>query len=314
MGVFNRFAIVMAGLACVGTARARPQPFEWAQSTFEDFRKGHFEDGGANTYVSHRGHVQLVNTWDLNGDSFLDIVFANSHSQTEKLDATIYWGNGRDFDNRRSSPLPNDGAQWTTAADLNGDGTLEFVVPNYTNGTWDGMPSYVYRGDWAALKRSDPKPGTDISAFLTRTDFPTRAAQTAAIGDLNRDGHADIVFALSSGFWEYRAGGASGSAYESPSRIYWGATDGFAPSRFTDVEASGASAVAIADLDRDGWPELILANRERDGVFDVDSFIYWGSKEGFSGDRRTALPTRQVNAVEAGDINGDGADRSATCT
>ena len=51
----------------------------WRESTFADFADGSFGDGGANTYVSARGRIQLVNRWDLNQDGFIDLVFANTH-------------------------------------------------------------------------------------------------------------------------------------------------------------------------------------------------------------------------------------------
>ena len=98
----RRLLVAALSLACFGGAQDVPSPLVWTQSTFEDFQSGRFEDAGANAYVSRQGRVQLINKWDLNDDGFLDVVFANSHSQAEKLDATIYWGNGRDFDDRRT--------------------------------------------------------------------------------------------------------------------------------------------------------------------------------------------------------------------
>ena len=302
----QRWAVAAFSIACFVAAQESRAPVVWTQSTFDDFRKGRFEDAGANTYVSRQGRVQLVNKWDLNGDGHLDIVFANSHSQAEKLDASIYWGNGRDFDDRRTSPLPNDGAQHTIGADLDGDGRREFVIPNYANGTWDGMDSFIYAGDWAKYRASKPAPGADVSPLFTRTNLPTRAAQAAAVGDLNGDGHADVVFAMSAGFWEYRTGGARGAAYQSPSRIYWGSRTGFDRARFMDVEAFGATDVAVGDLDNDGAAELVIANRERDGKVDIPSFVYWGGGNGLSAARRTELPTHEVNAVEIADVNRDG--------
>lgn len=290
----------------------------WKQSGFEAFSKGRFGDGGHNTYVSAKGRIQLVNRWDLNSDGHLDLVFANSHPQAEKLDAALYWGNGKDFDDRRVSMIPNEGAQHSATADLDGDGRLDLVVPNYANGTWSKMPSAVYygsdinkavggrkAGDKPAATKPSGKPvgeAWNVPPFARKTLLPTEAAQAAAVGDLNRDGHLDLVFAQSAGFWEYRGG----SALASPIKIYWGSTEGYTAKNFLDLEAAGASAVAIADLDGDEWPDLVVANRENAGKSDTDSFVYYGGEKGFSPQRRTGLPTHQVNATAVADVNGDG--------
>ena len=107
-----------------------PSALVWREHTFEDFADGRLGDGGANTYVSARGRVQLVNSWDLNQDGYLDLVFSNTHPHREALDAAIYWGNGKDFDGSRRSFVPNDGAQNAAAADLDGDGQMDLVLAN----------------------------------------------------------------------------------------------------------------------------------------------------------------------------------------
>ncbi|WP_428938597.1 FG-GAP repeat domain-containing protein [Fontivita pretiosa] len=318
----SRVAVVACGWLLVGgceSANNQPRPTGkpigdvWTQDSFEDFSQGRFGDGGVNTYVSAAGRIQLINRWDLNGDGNIDLVFANSHPQAEKLDAVIYWGNGQDFSEKRVTPVPNEGSQHCVAADVNGDGSMDLVVANYANGTWSKMPSAVYYG--AAAGTAAHNNGSSSSAaklpgqpwpnapFATKIALPTEAAQSAAVGDLNRDGYPDIVFAQSAGFWEYRGGGALAS----PSRIYWGSASGYSPDRFLDIEASGASDVEIADLNRDGWLDLVIANRENNGKWETNSFVYFGGEGGFSADRRVELPTNQVNAVEVADINGDGA-------
>ncbi|MGH9159812.1 MAG: FG-GAP repeat domain-containing protein [Vicinamibacteraceae bacterium] len=308
-------ALIGAGLT-VGGARTSeldhgaagangPSGQVWTQDTFEDFRRGTFGDGGQNTYATASGKVQLVNRWDLNNDGFIDLVFANSHPQAEKLDAAIFWGNGKDFDNSRVTYVPNDGAQWTIAADLNGDGNVDAVVPNYANGTWSSMDSFVYFSDPDEAKErgADSKQWTNYP-FAEKQTLPTEAAQSAAVGDLDEDGHPDILFALSAGFWEYRGG----SALASPSRIFWGGPDGYARDRHTDIEAAGASDAAIADLNRDGALDIVLANREKSGNPETASFIYFGSssRDGFTARKRVDLPTNQANAVITADVNGDG--------
>jgi hypothetical protein len=284
-------------------ATTEPSANVWTQSGFADFSKGTFGDGGANTYVSASGKIQLVNRFDLNNDGNIDLVFSNSHPQAEKLDQAIYWGNGQDFDASRMTLVPNEGAQWTVAADLNGDGMTDVVCPSYANGTWTRMQSCVYYGDPKLAKKrgADAKDWTNYP-FVRKVSLPTEAAQQAAVADLNKDGYPDIVFALSAGFWEYRGG----NALASPSRIFWNSKDGFDPKKYTDLEAAGASDVAIADLNNDGWPDIVFANAEKDAKADTDSFVYFGSKEGFSPQRRANLPTHRASAVALADVNGDG--------
>ncbi|MBI4582558.1 MAG: VCBS repeat-containing protein [Planctomycetes bacterium] len=300
-------ALVALGLVgCAGPGDPLPHQKEaslvWTQAGFADFSKGRFGDGGVNTFVSASGQVQLVNRFDFNNDGFIDLVFANSHPQAEKLDQSIYWGNGKDFDGSRMTLVPNEGAQWTVAADLNGDGNTDAIVPSYANGTWSKMPSAVYYGGAREVKQRDPN-STEWTnyPFAKKVSLPTEAAQQAAVDDLNKDGYPDIVFALSAGFWEYRGK----NALASPSRIFWGSKDGYNCDNFTDLEAAGASDVAIADLNNDGWPDLVFANREKQGKGDTDSFVYFGGSDGFTPQRRAYLPTRQVNAVALADVNGD---------
>ena len=290
-------------LGCSSAATSSQSTHTWIQSGYEDFHKGHFDDGGANAYVSAAGTVEQIHKWDLISDGFIDLVFANTHAQSEKLDAALYWGNGKDFDVTRMSAIPNDGSQYCTAADLDGDGRVDLIFPSSTNGTWSKQDSRIYyNGPQQQGDSSDPSTAFHVPPFNRKTLLPTEAAQRAAVADLNKDGYPDIIFAQSAGYWEYRGG----TALASPSRIFWGGKNGFARDRYTNIDASGASDVAVADLNNDGWPDIVLANRERNGKFDINSYIYWGGKEGFAASRRTELPTNQANAVAVADLDKDG--------
>ena len=185
------------------------------------------------------------------------------------------------------------GAQRTIVADVNGDGGPDLVLPNYHNGTHDRMDSFIYLH----------KPGADPYGIERRIGLPTQAAQHAAVADFNRDGYMDVAFAFSGGFWEYRAD--PWNPYQSNSRIYWGARDGFSPSRFSEIPTPAAAALAAADLNGDGWPDLAVASHESKTRRDVDSHVYWGGPQGFPESRRVALPTRAANMVRIGDLNGD---------
>jgi hypothetical protein len=44
------------------------------------------------------------------------------------------------------------------------------------------------------------------------------------------------------------------------SYVYWGSTPGFDPSRRPRLPGNGASGAVIADLNRDGFPDVVLTN------------------------------------------------------
>jgi len=262
----------------------------WVESTFEDFQDGSLGDSGANTYVSAKGLIQTVNRWDVNRDGFIDLFFVNSHPLIEMLDMSIYWGNGKDYSIRNHTYVPVNGPMWVTPADLNADGTQDLVVANYSNGSWTSMDSAIY---WGATD-------SDGSFSLTeRTYLPSQDCQKAAVADFNGDGHTDIVFAFSGGFWEYRNPEARGA----PSRIYWNSASGFDREKFRDLETQGASDVAVADLNADGHLDIVFANGDKD----ADSYIYYGNEDKFANQPTTKLPATNPHAVEIADVDNDGA-------
>lgn len=291
----SQFTYIIFALLITSSASAQQV---WRESTFEDFIDGTFDDAGANMYVSRNGRIQTINRWDVNGDGHIDILCANSHPLVEMLDLSIYWGNGKDFSIKNHSYIPADGPMWVTADDLNNDGEMDLVVANYSNGTWTEMESFVYYGGLKDRHYQKAPGEWAFYPFKKRITLPSANAQKPAIGDFNNDGYKDIVFAFSGGFWEYRD---KNKTDLSPSRIYWGSRAGFDPEHFTNIWTKGATDVAVADLNRDSWLELIFANGGGS-----ESFVYYGSASGFSEPSLTRLPTNKPHAVEVGDVDNDG--------
>ncbi|MCX6168471.1 MAG: VCBS repeat-containing protein [Ignavibacteriales bacterium] len=269
----------------------------WTQNSFKDFSKGTFSDAGANMYVSHNGRIQAINRWDVNNDGNVDILCVNSHSLVEKLDMSIYWGNGKDFSIQNHSYIPANGPMWATANDLDNDGNMDLVVPNYSNGTWTNMDSFIYYG--GLDKNYKKKKGEwAFYPFKKRVSLKSSSAQKAAVGDFNKDGYKDIVFAFSSGFWEYRDKNKKGS---SNSRIYWGGKDGYSNEHFTDIATDGATDVVTSDLNNDGWLDLVFANSEG-----KTSYIYYGGKDGYNENNFVELPTDKASSVKVADVDNNG--------
>ena len=64
--------------------------------------------------------------------------------------------------------------------------------------------------------------------------------------------------------------------------------DGYLDIYLPALQSYGSNSVTIADLNFDGYPELIKANYiDASNSTNVDSFIYWGGVNGYSGNRTT---------------------------
>ena len=216
-----------------------------------------------------------------------------------ELNSYVYWNSAQGFHASRRTELPTQGAEAVAAGDLNGDGFADLVFAN------SGLPYHV---SVDAFQKSFIYWGskTGFSPDL-RTALKTINGRDVKIADLDRDGSKDLVFANEGN--EPGEGGAS---------IYWGSREGrFEESRMTILPGERSSSVAVSDLNGDGFPDLVLANgfrlKARElGMYNIvdtdaiDSFVYWGSAQGFSANSRTALPTRGARHALTADLNGDG--------
>lgn len=259
----------------------------WTNTSFLDFVEGQAADGGANTYVSADGSVRLISLHDLNADGNLDVVFPSTHDNDEAVDLFIYWGkNGLNRSQR--SELPAEGAKAVEISDLNRDGYADLVVANNFNGTRTDLNSYIYWGSDRGLSATK------------RTDLPTQGAEAIAIGDLNGDGHAEIVFA-NSGLSYHVAEDKFNQSF-----VYWGSSQGYSPNRHLSLKTINARDVKIADLNADGRLDLVFAN-EGNSAADGGLTIYWGqAQDSFSPENSLRLPGEFSSGLSVADFNGDG--------
>ncbi len=229
---------------------------------------------------------------DFNGDGFPDLAFANHNSQVHNC--FVYWGDGKGrFVPERRQILAakdlyleegvkegrrlHDGMSTLLATDLNGDGTDDLVAAGSSNGV-------VLFGSSSGLD--------------TRTSIrlPADSCQGLAAADLNNDGRIDLVFA--------NRGARRGPP--PPSEIFWGTENGFSPGKRTPLPTLAATTVQAADLNLDGFPDLLFGNSRGQSTVDAPSFIYWGSGRGFSPHRRTQLLGFGVDGSGVADLDGNG--------
>lgn len=225
---------------------------------------------------------------DLDSDGALDVVFCN-HRDDDLLDpyrirSFIYWGG--DFTQR--TELEVDGCSDVAAADLDGNGDLELIFASYRGLDSSSSSSLIYWGDGGRFDEAEA------------TALPTAAVQSVQAADLDGDGDLELVFGS-------QYDDVTGFAWSSAIRIFWGQDGGeYGATWMSDLDAAAAIEPHIADLDNNGYADLVAPGFATEDSYMPDSYIYWGSSEGLSAQDRTVLSTGNAVRATSGDLNGDG--------
>ena len=259
----------------------------WIHRGFDEFARGNCEDGGSNLYVNAKGFIETIHRTDIDNDGYVDIVLPNAQGYNERGPTWIYKpgpGPGADWERRQ---LPNDSGDMCRIVDLDGDGYLDLIIVNSTNGVSCELLCHIYWGGPEGLSGE-------------RTDLPMVGAYDVAVLDVDGDGRLDLVFP--SAWVDHHNPGRPLPLHiylQGPKRHFEDAAARY------DLIGVGARSVAAADLNGNGHLDLVVANFRREFEYKIDSYIYWGSAAGFDTTPQL-IPTDSATQVFLADFNGDG--------
>ena len=237
---------------------------------------GHF--AAPTTYpVAGLGAVNIA-TGDLDGDGYVDIVVNIAPGP-----AQVFWNDGT--------------GSFPTSTVINGGNRGEGLAIGDLNG--DGLPDLMCGDDHGDFNGGF----CSVTINLGNRTFATPVNYGAGVGcrgvalaDLNGDGTLNPVV----GSWQPNA---SFTAYKNPGNaLLVNRADYLVNSSY------GPWGVVAADLDGDGWPEVVTANFNGGTIYGYRSLSLWHNSRGGAFDLSKVLDSGDIypSGIAYGDFNGDG--------
>lgn len=223
---------------------------------------------------------------DFNDDGYTDIlVLQNAEDQPHKAPpADLYWGSKDGFSEDNMIQIPAPLAWGGHCADLNKDGYLDLIATC-------GNHVRIYYGTQNGYSE-------DNMQLLYPTFEEGEGSRCGvlwpALADLNGNGYLDLVVPIS---------------WQNYSRIYWGGPNGYSDERSTKLPIECALTCRVADLNKDGYPDIIFGSRvsvHKNLEHEGSVTIFWGGPNGYSGFDCCVLPSYQSNSLTIADFTGDG--------
>ncbi|HVK16612.1 MAG TPA: FG-GAP-like repeat-containing protein [Fimbriiglobus sp.] len=217
---------------------------------------------------------------DWNGDRLPDLAVANAGANS----VSAFLGNGDGTLRSASTVAVGTSPMHLATADFNGDAVLDLAVANGGSGT---VGVLLGAGDGTFTAAGTFAVGTGPSAV--------------AVGDLNGDGQADLAVSRSATNAVSVLPGQGDGSFGPATSIATGGT-------------AGANSVAVADFDRDGRLDLVVANRGPFPNYAAPGTIsiLRGDGSGQFGTPLTLGAGANPVSVIAADLNGDGVVDAAT--
>lgn len=230
-----------------------------------------------------------VEVADVDGDGKPDIIVMRyEDGKAFRTESLIYWNSDSGFSPDNVTPFETSGAVNCSIGDIDGDGKNEIVFCNAIDGYAhhnEMFPCYVYMGD------KDCRYGVD-----TRIELPIGNSSSGyVIADADLDGYPELI--------------VSNSRPGEGIRIFPGGPDGPDPSRFSVIPGASGTIILVADVNRDGWLDLIVVGfvySDKEESLNNSTKVYFGSPNGYSEQNRQILPTYTKAAGVLADTNKNG--------
>ncbi len=222
---------------------------------------------------------------DVNDDGLSDLVICNSFANTPDISPGSYvLLNGNDgFPREPSFTLPTDQAQGMACADVDRDGYLDLVFASI------GSPDLViFHGAPGGFDVDNP-----VRIRMERDGVLYDEPRWIYLADWNDDGWLDLFVPQI----------ASDRSF-----ILWGGPQGFSMDRLHMLSVWHAACARAADLNGNGYLDLVVGGHEpsNDGPHDSFAHVYWNGPGGLRDDNKTMLPGNAINSIAVADFDNDG--------
>jgi hypothetical protein len=317
-----------------------------SQETYQAF-SGTFYGDGKRSFVASSFQIPTADVTDVaiapaaNGTGHR-LVFCNNISGRLKEDipTMVYWGGAKGFDAQKVSKYSLRSGYTSYGADINQDGYADLVIASIFHAAEDNHPGVGFNILWGGPDGLKDDRRTVVREFglvgLSVADidrdgyldligtamasnpqgepprlviwhggphgfdpsrrelFPVELIRgQPLVADFNKDGYLDIAIARD---------------YANRLMILWGSKEGYSQAKTTEWPVAAPESMKAADLNGDGWLDLIVASHHFLGTlyFDAGTFIYWGSANGYDPTNVQYLPANSGVGVTVADWDGDG--------